>query len=37
MINDLKENFIDNLDTLDWMDEKTRQYAKIKVCWTDTR
>ena len=31
MIYDLRETFIANLDKLDWMDNKTRAYAREKV------
>jgi len=31
MINDLRESFIANLDNLDWMDTRTKKYAKEKV------
>ncbi|RMX43712.1 hypothetical protein pdam_00006340 [Pocillopora damicornis] len=31
MIDDLRETFIANLDKLDWMDNKTRAYAREKV------
>ena len=31
MISDLRESFIANLDNLDWMDTKTKKYAKEKV------
>lgn len=31
MISDLRESFIANLDNLDWMDTRTKKYAKEKV------
>ena len=31
MIHNLKDTFLETLDTLDWMDDKTRNYAQIKV------
>ena len=31
MINDLRDTFIANIDHLDWMDTKTKTYAKEKV------
>ncbi len=31
MISDLRETFIANLDNLDWMDSRTKKYAKEKV------
>ena len=31
MISDLRKSFIANLDTLDWMDNRTKKYAKEKV------
>lgn len=34
MISDLRETFIANLDNLDWMDTKTKEYAKEKVVAT---
>ena len=31
MISDLRESFVANLDNLDWMDARTKKYAKEKV------
>ena len=31
MINDLRDTFISNIDHLEWMDSKTKKYAKEKV------
>ena len=37
MVQNIREAFIDNLETVDWMDSQTKQAAKEKVRRMPTR
>ena len=34
MINNIRDTFIENLRTLDWMDDTTKKAAEKKVCFS---